>query len=305
MVGAVSHDKSLTAGDWTGTVTVWQSNANTVTIAASDIVKPSNWNSAHDIYVSLSGNTANLSNAGGGTLTNVILAGGNNVTLSMATAAGVATVSLNARGDVLSRYTDWGVPGAISSSGVTAVSASMRVLCVDQPLSFTNVAVPMLWTFSSTGNASTFGRAITSGLIFYTNNAGTLSPVAGAMGTTTVTWASNSSSWSENNGARLASFPISTLLTPNEYFVAFQFLSATTVSSGSATFSMLFRSDFTASQIFDFGVNSTTGATTNAYFVGLFSSTISATNQTLAQSNFTVSGTGQARANIPLIFRNL
>jgi hypothetical protein len=299
-MSAVSHNKTLTMADFTGTVTVFNSQASTTTIAATDIWRPSNVNSAHDQYITISGNTSGLANAG--PVSNIILAGGSNITLSMTKGANVASISIVASGVIMSRYTDFGVPGAISSSGVTAVSASLRVIGIDQPITFTNIAVPMLWTLSTTANASTFGRAITSGLVIYTNNASTLSPVVGAVGTTTITWASNSSNWSQNNGDRLLSFNIASVLQPGEYFMALQFLTATTTSSGSATFSIMFRSDFTGQNFLDMGVNST-AVTTNAYFMGLYSSTISASGQTLAMTDFTISNTQQARANFPILFR--
>ena len=302
MVGAVSHFKSLTMADFTGTVTVFNSAGQFQTQAATDLVRPSNWNSAHEGFVTLSGNTSNLSTASG--LTNLVLAGGNNITLSMATAASAATVTISQQDPILSRYTDWGVPGAISSSAIAA-SASIRVFGLDAPISFTRADFPIVLSISSTANASTFGWAITSCFVIYTNNASTLSPVVGAIGTTTYTYASNTSNFSQINSGRLASFPISTLLTPGEYFIGIEVITATTTSSGTISFSVLFRSDYTAAPLIDFGSNSTQSGTTNAYFNGVFSGTISATNQTIAQSNVSVTGANQARGNFPIIFRAL
>ena len=66
---AVSHVKSDTIADKTGTVTVWD-GAGTVTIVASALVLPSNWNSVHNEYYTLSGNTSLSSTASG---SNVVL----------------------------------------------------------------------------------------------------------------------------------------------------------------------------------------------------------------------------------------
>jgi hypothetical protein len=56
---------------------------------ATSVVRPSDWNSYHNQYLTISGNTAGQSTVSG---TNIVLQGGNNVTLSAATAAGAATI---------------------------------------------------------------------------------------------------------------------------------------------------------------------------------------------------------------------
>jgi hypothetical protein len=75
---AVSHAKSNTVADWTGTVTVGNSTGGTQTIAATNLVRPADWNSAHNQFYTLSGNTNNASTASG---TNVVFQGMGAVTL--------------------------------------------------------------------------------------------------------------------------------------------------------------------------------------------------------------------------------
>jgi hypothetical protein len=75
---AISHVKSNTIADWTGTVTVGNSTGGTQTVNATDLVRPGDWNSAHNQYYTLAGNTNNASTVSG---TNVVLSGGTNVTL--------------------------------------------------------------------------------------------------------------------------------------------------------------------------------------------------------------------------------
>lgn len=77
---AVSHVKSVTIADFTGTVTVYDSRGSTVTAAATDIVRPSDYNSVHNQFVTLRGNTLGASTLSG---TNIELEGGPNVTLSV------------------------------------------------------------------------------------------------------------------------------------------------------------------------------------------------------------------------------
>lgn len=91
MVGALSHVKSNPIPDFTGTFTGFNSQGSTTTIAASNVVRPSDWNSAHNVFLTLSGNTAGQSTVSG---TNIVLEGGSNITLSAITAAGGATIQL-------------------------------------------------------------------------------------------------------------------------------------------------------------------------------------------------------------------
>jgi hypothetical protein len=50
----ITHAKSNTIGDFTGTVTVFNSAGTTVTASATDLVRPVDWNSGHQFTVSLS-----------------------------------------------------------------------------------------------------------------------------------------------------------------------------------------------------------------------------------------------------------
>lgn len=79
---AVSHIKSNTVADWTGTVTVGNSTGGTQTINATDLVRPGDWNSAHNQFYTLSGNTTNASTASG---TNVVFEGAGGITLAGST----------------------------------------------------------------------------------------------------------------------------------------------------------------------------------------------------------------------------
>jgi hypothetical protein len=88
---AISHVKSDTIADFTSAqVTVFNSQGSTTTVAATDLVRPSDWNSAHNQYVTISGaNTAGQSTASG---TNLVYGASNSATLSLSTAANAATL---------------------------------------------------------------------------------------------------------------------------------------------------------------------------------------------------------------------
>ena len=76
---AISHAKSNAVADFTGTVTVFNSLGATTTTLASALVRPSDWNSAHNQFLTIAGNTLGASTLSG---TNIVLQGGANVTLS-------------------------------------------------------------------------------------------------------------------------------------------------------------------------------------------------------------------------------
>lgn len=70
----VTHAKSNIVGDWAGTVTVGNSSGGTTTMLASDLVRPSDWNSGHVVNLSAS-EIASLFKFGTG-LTSSTAAGG-------------------------------------------------------------------------------------------------------------------------------------------------------------------------------------------------------------------------------------
>ena len=79
---AVSHIKSDTIADFTGTFTGFNSQGSTTTIAATDVVRPSDWNSAHNQFYTLTGNTTGNSTASG---TNVIFSGAGGISIGGST----------------------------------------------------------------------------------------------------------------------------------------------------------------------------------------------------------------------------
>lgn len=91
-MGILQHVKSNPVADMTGTVTVLNSAGATTTMAATDLVRPADWNSAHAFTQQISGNTLGQSSMSG---TNLVFQGGNNITLSATTNAGAATIVIS------------------------------------------------------------------------------------------------------------------------------------------------------------------------------------------------------------------
>lgn len=78
---AIKHAFSNLQSNATGTLTVWN-GGSTASVAASDVVRPQDWNSEHNQFYTLSGNTSNASTASG---TDVVLQGAGGITLAGST----------------------------------------------------------------------------------------------------------------------------------------------------------------------------------------------------------------------------
>ena len=87
---AVSHAKQDPRGNFTGTLTVFNSQGSTVAVSATDIVQPVDWNSGHQQYLTISGNTGGASSAA--TATDIVFAGNAGAVVGMSTAADAATM---------------------------------------------------------------------------------------------------------------------------------------------------------------------------------------------------------------------
>ena len=79
---AVSHVKSSPVADFTGTVTVFNSLGVTATTNATALVRPSDWNSAHNQFMTLSGNVGTNSTVSG---SNIIFQAAGNISLFAST----------------------------------------------------------------------------------------------------------------------------------------------------------------------------------------------------------------------------
>lgn len=79
---AVSHVKSNIVPDFTGTVTVFNSAGITETVNATALVRPSDWNSVHNQYMTISGNIGANSTASG---SNIVFQAAGNISLFAST----------------------------------------------------------------------------------------------------------------------------------------------------------------------------------------------------------------------------
>lgn len=188
---AVSHVKSNTIADWTGTVTVGNSTGGTQTINATDLVRPGDWNSAHNQFYTLSGNTTNASTASG---TNVVFAASGNLTIAGST--GTIVFSAPPR-DILSIYQN--VP-AINGTGTMSMGGgSSNVVfpfLMPQDGSFSYLRMPVSMSLASTtfatgaaGYGSSVAQSNTVWFNIYTQGSGASSRSIQWLTSASTTWA--------------------------------------------------------------------------------------------------------------------
>jgi hypothetical protein len=280
----------------TGTVSFANSNGLTFGMSNSSVITAShNGLTTAALSDHSHGNpTLNLTNISGTTAS-----ASNGLTLSLSAAA-------PGGGAVLSRF-DAPI-GQLSSSANVNASASVKYLSIPTGISFSRVDVPILLSLASSATANTGNILISSGLFISTRNGVSLNPVTGSMGTTTYTWASNTSNFANLSGARNASFAINTSLSAGEYWIGFQLSTNNNSSIGTATtqyantLSVFYNTLHTASAYNDLG--QATNTSVGWVNQGMHTNTFTATNQTASLANISKSGTAFVRGNILPIFRN-
>ena len=224
-MAALSHVKSDTIGDFTGTVTGFNSQGSTTTIVATDLVRPSDWNSAHNFFQTISGNTLGTSTASG---TNLVIGGTGDVHVSHDTAAGAATLWVGQR--IRSGYNPYqDYPMVTAQAGQGSLQIDPKVYPAIQ---FDRIAMGFFNTNSSNSSGS---HTISVWVGFYTRNAGTLSLLTSTSSSTALTHSGTAGSYSLYSGQRLFTIPMTTTLTAGEYFMGF--LSRTTSGGANGSYS--------------------------------------------------------------------
>lgn len=288
---AVSHAKSNTVADWTGTVTVGNSTGGTQTIAATDLVRPADWNSAHNQFYTLSGNTNNASTASG---TNVVFEGLGGITLVGST--GTIGISAAAGGGApIDGYVEplfdreW-LAAQIGNNQLFVQPMNLRAA-----VAMDNVMWPNL--FSNASNSSN-SATLTLQVGIYTRNNSTLSIVTSASASFAMTASGTVGSYSLYGGLREFPIPLTTTLNADNYWIGF--LSRTTTGGGAGmTWSNYVASNINAPYS---GRWSSANNATNQFVMGLgsFNTTTTAIRDSIALSQIN----GSAAVNLrPVIYR--
>ena len=258
------HVKSNGIGDFTGTVTVPTSNGGTETKAATDLVRPSDWNSAHNFFQTISGNTGGDASTASGT--NLVIGGTNGMGVSLSTAAGAATLLVGH--PVLSGYNPYaGMPLVAGQLGQATLQFEPEELPTVQ---MDRLLVPIINTNSSNSSGS---HTISSWVGIYTRNASTLSLLVSTSTSLALTHSGTAGSYSLYSGIRLVSIPFTTTLQSGEYWIAQ--VSRTTSGGANGTYSNLVGSNIASN------------------FLGFWSSSHNTTYQlTLGQGVYTATTSG-------------
>lgn len=295
---------------------------------ATSVVRPSDWNSAHVFTQTLSGNTAGSSTVAG---TNLVWAGGDNITLSATTAANVATISINAPassslvagnnitlstngstisvvgpaagGVTLSRW--WGgldkYISSLTSHNATSLNGSMFIQYVEAPCYVTGTQIGQIIGFTaatSHNSANTLTISQSFGIYSRTGPSATQLTLASSGSTTfAATWSSNTTS--NAFGLRELYCPFNINMTPGEYFIA-NVLSVSATNGGSAaSFSRFGAPIQTAGGGAAAGFTGGTNVTDAAFFPaqGVWNATTAAMPNSLGISAITQTGTALMYAN--------
>lgn len=189
----IIHAFNNAVPDVTGTFTGFNSQGSTTTIAATNIVRPSDWNSAHNQLYTIIGNT-NSDSTGSGS--NIVLSGGNNITLI----GSGSVIGISAPSQPL--FSSWAnVPFVQGTQTLKPTQSTFYVfpLRIEEDITFDKMRFLSTISIASTSFASTanttfsFNHQETNRWVLYGRNTG-----ASSMSLYSITSDSFSIRWSAN-----------------------------------------------------------------------------------------------------------
>lgn len=170
----ITHAKNVTIADATGTVTGWF-GTSTVTVPATALQRPSDWNSAHNMAFTLTGNTTQGSTVSG---TDIIFAGSGGVSVGGSNGSIIVSGPIDAVVSTLVPY----FPASTSSQtiggfGATTASAMVFPVPIMQDVAFNHIKILQSMSVVTTSNSSG-AQTITSRYGLYSRNGSTLSEIS-------------------------------------------------------------------------------------------------------------------------------
>ena len=258
---AVSHVFSNAVADWTGTVTVFDSAGATGTVAATNLVRPTNWNSAHNQFYTLTGNTTGNSTASG---TNVLFAGSGGISVGGST----GTIVISGPNDKTYDYFDPFLNAPLAQG--TQGQASFHVY----PFQLPNVQFDRFGLRVAHRNASNSSGSFTlsNWVGIYTKNGSTLSLLSSTSNSIAITGSGTVGIYSSIGGQRLLTLGFTGTLSKGDYWVAIG--SRFSTAGASCTFNQIVR------DIFPNSIFTALAANQNVLsYSGIFSEASNATKQ--------------------------
>jgi hypothetical protein len=164
---AISHVKSNAVADWgAGAVTVFNSVGSTVTVDATNLVRPVDWNSAHNQYWTISSNTSGDASTHSGT--NLVFGGQGAMTMNLSTANGAATLWVNAPADApMSEYEPIQATAVLTNSTLGHLSIYMVPFYVDDEVYVSRVNFFVSVATSMSNDAATGSGGVTLSAAMY------------------------------------------------------------------------------------------------------------------------------------------
>ena len=272
---AVSHAKSETVADWTGTVTVFGSNTATNTIAATDLVRPTDWNSAHNQFYTLTGNTTNASTASG---TNVVYSAAG-PSLSIGGSTNTIVFSSPPHNSFFKNFVD----GAYTTATISGNTSHAFPFNLPEPGSFSFIRIPVSMTSGASTTLATTAASLSASVqMTSTWNAVVYSIGTGASSRSLISVASGSCSWLARNSISVVAAGTQWSLTQGLTFnVEGNSVSTTTGYSASTTnysISNTIFTDYTGGRFLDIPFANSLSA--GPYWIVFGNSTSSSANST-------------------------
>ena len=278
---AVSHVYSNTNADATGTLTIWN-GATTSTVAATNLVRPSDWNSAHNQFITLTGETIGQSTVSG---TNIVFGGTNGVAVS------VTSNTIFFAEHVMSGYN----PYPDRSYQITNMGNGTLIFDPEHfpHVAFDRVAIPVHHS-NATNSSGTVTLSFWVGL--YTKNASTLSLWGSTSSSSTAQQSGTVGSYSIYSGIRLFTIPWTTTFPGGDVVIGM--LSRTTSGGANATFSNLGLSNIASNFVGIFGASNNT---TQQFTIGqgVYTATTSSLPNSVAYSQ--IRGSDSAALRPPMV----
>ena len=208
---AVLHAYSNAVADFTGTITGFDSRASTITIAATNLVRPVDWNSGHNQLYTLAGNTNNASTGSG---SNIVLSGGNNITLIGSN----SVIGISAPAErTFSGFDPYGLAAEPVSGQQGAGTLHIAPVRAPAAFQFDRAVMPLFITNTSNSSNS---HTLSMSLGIYTRNGSTLSlltSVSSSYGMTASGTQGSYSLW--GGGVKNMTLGLTTTLTAGDYYL--------------------------------------------------------------------------------------
>lgn len=297
-MAALSHVKSDTIGDFTGTVTVFNSQGSTATVAATNLVRPSDWNSAHNFFQTITGNTSGDGSTASGT--NLVIGGTNGAAVHLSTGAGAATLWVAGAGP---QNLFWAIPPGVSTAVSQVGNGTIAVYPVIREGAFTATRADVFGSVSvSSSSNSSHAGALSVYVGLYSRNGSTLS--LASSGSQSYQW-SNTSNNSLGSIASLRQFsvPINVNYTGGDLWVGVMSRSSTTNANWFTASNILQSAAFHSAQLVGL-IGEASNATRGQLGFGRFSASSTALPGSMAFSNITggYGGTASASRLMPNVY---